>query len=139
MKHGILTKSPKSMRLKNFNLTYGTQIFKAFGDEARVRIVHLLFRNEELTVSDLEAILEFTQTKTSRHIGYLKNSGLINATKRDQWIFYNVKDEVYDMVSQMFDFLNKDLQLQKDQEIFETMSSNRELATTKLSAKGYRS
>ncbi|MFY0607833.1 MAG: helix-turn-helix transcriptional regulator [Cyclobacteriaceae bacterium] len=127
------------MRLKNFSLTYGTQIFKAFGDEARVRIIHLLFKNEELTVSDLESILEYTQTKTSRHIGYLKNSGLVNATKRDQWIFYSIKDEVYDMVSQIFEFLNKDVQLQQDQQAFEIMNSNRELAATKLAVKGYRS
>ncbi|MFT4834004.1 MAG: ArsR family transcriptional regulator [Marinoscillum sp.] len=126
------------MRLKHFSLNYGTQIFKAFGDEARVRILNLLYRNEELSVSDLESILDYTQTKTSRHISYLKNSGLINATKRDQWIFYSIKDEVYDMVSQIFEFLNKDLQLQKDQEIYNTMLSNRELATTKLAVKGYR-
>ncbi|MEQ8581648.1 MAG: metalloregulator ArsR/SmtB family transcription factor [Marinoscillum sp.] len=126
------------MRLKNFSLNYGTQIFKAFGDEARVRIIHLLFKNDELAVSDLEAILDYTQTKTSRHIGYLKNSGLVNATKKDQWVFYSIKDEVYDMVSQIFDFLNKDLQLQKDQETYNTMNSNRELAINKLAAKDYR-
>lgn len=127
------------MRLKNFSLNYGTQIFKAFGDEARVRIIHLLFKNDELAVSDLESILEYTQTKTSRHIGYLRNSGLVNATKKDQWVFYSIKDEVYDMVAQIFDFLNKDLQLQKDQVIYNTMNSNRELAVNKLAAKGYRS
>lgn len=127
------------MRLKNFSLTYGTQIFKAFGDESRVRIIHLLFKNDELAVSDLEAILDYTQTKTSRHIGYLKNSGLVNATKKDQWVFYSIKEEAYDMVAQIFEFLNKDVQLQKDQEVYNVMNSNRELAINKLAAKGYRS
>lgn len=127
------------MRLKNFSLNYGTQIFKSFSDESRVRIIHLLYKNEELAVSDLESILDYTQTKTSRHITYLKNSGLVNATKKDQWIFYSIKDEVYDMVTQIFEFLNKDIQLQKDQEICNVMNSNRELATNKLAAKGYRS
>lgn len=127
------------MRLKNFSLIYGTQIFRSFADESRVRIIHLLFKNEELAVSDLEAILDYTQTKTSRHISYLKNSGLVNATKKDQWVFYSIKDEVYDMVAQIFEFLNKDLQLQNDQVIYNTMYSNRELAVNKLAAKGYRS
>ncbi len=125
------------MRLKNFSLTYGTQIFKSFGDESRVRIIHLLYKNGELAVSDLEAILDYTQTKTSRHITYLKNSGLVNAAKKDQWMFYSIKDEVYDMVTQMIEFLNKDMQLQKDQEVCHVMSSNRELAANKLAAKGY--
>jgi len=127
------------MRLKNFSLNYGTQIFKSFADESRVRIIHLLFKNDELAVSDLESILDYTQTKTSRHISYLKNSGLVNAIKKDQWVFYGIKDEVYDMVAQIFEFLNKDMQLQKDQEIYNTMYSNRELAINKLAAKGYRS
>ncbi len=126
------------MRLKNFSLTYGTQIFKAFADESRVRIIHLLYKNEELSISDLELILDFTQTKTSRHIAYLRNSGLVNTTKKDQWVFYSIKDEVYDMVAQIFEFLNKDVQLQKDQEFCQAMKSNRELARNKFEAKAYR-
>lgn len=125
------------MRLKNFNLNYGTQIFKAFGDEARVRIIHLLFKNEELTVSDLVTILDFTQTKTSRHIAYLKNSGLVNAFKKDQWVFYSIKEEVLDMVIRMIEFLNKDVQLQQDLEVYKVMESNRELAKSKLITKEY--
>ncbi|MFY0599503.1 MAG: winged helix-turn-helix transcriptional regulator [Cyclobacteriaceae bacterium] len=125
------------MRLKNFSLTYGTQIFKCFGEEARVRIIHLMFRNNELSISDLESILDFTQTKTSRHVNYLKNSGLVNASKKDMWVMYSIKDEVYDMVARIFDFLNKDVQLQKDQEIYNVMNSNRELASNKLLARGY--
>ena len=127
------------MRLKNFSLNYGTQIFRSFADESRVRIIHLLYKNDELCISDLEAILDFTQTKTSRHITYLKNSGLVNAVKKDQWVLYSLKEEVYDMVAQIFEFLNRDVQLQKDQEIYQVMNSNRELAVNKLAAKGYRS
>jgi ArsR family transcriptional regulator, arsenate/arsenite/antimonite-responsive transcriptional repressor len=126
------------MRLKNFSLNYGTQIFKCFGEEARVRIIHLLFRNDELSISDLESILEFTQTKTSRHVNYLKHAGLVNAVKKDQYVMYSIKDEVYDMVTRIFDFLNKDVQLLRDQEIHSVMNSNRELAANKLLSKDYR-
>jgi ArsR family transcriptional regulator, arsenate/arsenite/antimonite-responsive transcriptional repressor len=126
------------MRLKNFSLNYGTQIFKCFGEEARVRIIHLLFRNDELSISDLESILEFTQTKTSRHVNYLKHAGLVNAVKKDQYVMYSIKDEVYDMVARIFDFLNKDVQLLRDQEIHSVMNSNRELAANKLLSKDYR-
>ncbi|MEQ8548928.1 MAG: metalloregulator ArsR/SmtB family transcription factor [Cyclobacteriaceae bacterium] len=126
------------MRLKNFSLTYGTQIFKSFADESRVRILHLLYNNDELSISDLESILDFTQTKTSRHLSYLKNSGLVNASKKDQWVLYSLKDEVYDMVAQIFNFLQKDAQLIKDLDVCKVMNSNRELAVNKLIAKGYR-
>lgn len=126
------------MRLKNFSLSYGTQIFKAFSDESRIRIIHLLYEQKELAISDLVEILDFTQTKTSRHMTYLRNSGLVNTTKKDQWVFYSIKDESYNMVSQMIEFLQKDAVLQQDLENCRVMDSNRELAVNKLSAKGFR-
>lgn len=119
------------MKLKHFNLQYGSQIFKSFSDEARIRILFLLFNHEELCISDIEHILEFTQTKTSRHITYLKNAGLLNSRKADQWVFYTIKEEVMGIVAQIFKYLNKDPQLQKDNEIYEVLRSNRELAIIK--------
>lgn len=127
------------MRLKNFSLPFGGQIFKALSDEARIRIMHLLYRNKELTISDLEHILDFTQTKTSRHITYLKNSNIVNARKVDQWVFYSIREEVEDIISQIFTFLNKDHVLQKDQETFEVLKSNRELANNRVQSRGWRS
>ena len=127
------------MRLKNFSLSYGTQIFKSFSDEARVRILFLLYQNKELCISDLEHILGFTQTKTSRHVNYLKNAGLVNSRKADQWIFYYLKEEAYDIVSQIFSYLNKDAVLIKDQETFNILLSNRELAVNKIAARSWQS
>jgi ArsR family transcriptional regulator len=120
------------MKLKNFGLTFGEQIFKSLSDQARVRILHLLLRNGEMTISDLEHILEFTQTKTSRHITYLKNSNIVNARKHDQWVFYVIREEVELVMTQIFVFLNKEGILQKDQEVFEILKSNRELATNRI-------
>ena len=109
------------MRLKNFSLTFGAQVFKAVSDESRIRILHLLYQNEELTISDLEHILEFTQTKTSRHITYLKNSGIVSARKVDQWVFYSIREEVLEIINQVFEFLIKDNVLQRDQEVFKVL------------------
>ncbi|MFY0685956.1 MAG: metalloregulator ArsR/SmtB family transcription factor [Cyclobacteriaceae bacterium] len=126
------------MKLKNFSLSLGTQIFKAFSDEARVRIIHLLLRQQALTITDLELILDFTQTKTARHVTYLRNSGLLKTKKVDQWVFYSLKEEVHEIVNDMMEFLQKDIQLQKDSENYHIMDSNRELAANKLAAKDYR-
>lgn len=125
------------MRLKNFSLTFGSQIFKSFSDEARIRILFLLYQNKELCISDLEHILGFTQTKTSRHVNYLKNAGLVNSRKVDQWIFYFLKDEVFDIVTQIFTYLNKDSILIKDQETYNILLSNRELATKKMETRSW--
>ena len=126
------------MRLKNFSLSYGTQIFKAFSDESRVRMLHLLHNAGELSISDLEVILDFTQTKTSRHITYLRNSGLLSSKKQDQWVLYFIKDEVSGLVSQIFDFLAKDDRLEKDLSVHQILYANRELSSHKIATKNYR-
>lgn len=120
------------MRLKNFNLTLGAQIFRACADESRLRILHLIFLNGEMCISDLEKILEFTQAKTSRHLIYLKNSGILSYRRYNHWVFYQVKDEVGEILKQIFSFLNRDAQMQKDQQLYQTLYSNRELAVNKL-------
>jgi ArsR family transcriptional regulator, arsenate/arsenite/antimonite-responsive transcriptional repressor len=120
------------MRLKNFNLLLGSQIFKACADESRLRILNLIFTNGEMCITDLEKILEYTQAKTSRHLIYLKNAGILSFRRHNHWVFYQVKDEVYEIIKQIFQFLRKDQQLLQDQQLYQTMFSNRELAINKL-------
>jgi ArsR family transcriptional regulator len=123
------------VRLKSINITYGEQFFKALADQTRIRILHLLFNNKELTISDIELILEFTQTKTARHMTYLKNSGLVSSRKHHQWVFYYIKDEAMDIVAQMFQFLKNDATLMEDQKVVVTLKSNRELSINKFEQK----
>jgi len=120
------------MRLKSFNLTLGSQIFKACADESRLRILSLIFENGEMCIADLEKILDFTQAKTSRHLIYLKNSGILSFKRYNHWVFYQIKDEAYEIIKQIFQFLKKDQQLIKDQQVYHTLFTNRELAVNKL-------
>ena len=120
------------MRLKKFNIEYGKTIFKSFSDVSRIRILNILANRKEASISDLEIILNFTQTKTSRHIYYLKNSGLLNSENKDQFIFYSLREEALDIIDQIFEFLDKDEQLKKDLEAYDIMYSNRELARNKI-------
>lgn len=125
------------MRLKNISLSYGMRVFKALSEEPRVRILHLLMQNKEMSISDLEHILDFTQTKTSRHITYLKNAGLVGSKKREQWTFYYLLDEALEIIQQIFKFIQKDSNLIRDQEIYEILFSNRELAKNKIQDNKY--
>jgi ArsR family transcriptional regulator len=85
----------------------------------------------------LEHILDFTQTKTSRHLSYLKNSGLVGSKKIDQWTFYYLLDETSEIIQQILKFIQKDNRLIKDQEIYEILYSNRELAKNKIQDNKY--
>jgi ArsR family transcriptional regulator len=114
------------------------RIFKALSEEPRVRILHLLLQNKELSISDMEHILDFTQTKTSRHLGYLKNAGLVGSRRVDQWIFYYILDEAQEIIQQIFKFIQKDANLLHDQEVYHILHSNRELAKNKIENNPYR-
>jgi len=120
------------MRLKNFNVEFGSKVFKSFSDISRIRIMNILFNKKEACISDLELILNFTQTKTSRHINYLKNAGLLNNKNVNQFVFYSIKEEALDLVEQIFKSLEKDKQLEKDVEVYDIMHSNRALSKNKL-------
>jgi ArsR family transcriptional regulator len=111
------------MRLKHFSVAFGQQLFKAFGDESRVRILHLLWRNQEMCISDLEQVLDFTQTKTSRQLLYLKNAGLVNFRRLDNWMFYFIQGEGTELVQQLLGYMERDAQLVHDQQIWPRISS----------------
>ena len=64
-----------------------TQFFKALGDASRVRIVALLAHGE-LCVCHIQEALAMTQPNASRHLGVLKNSGLVESRRMGSWIYY---------------------------------------------------
>ena len=56
-------------------------LFKALGDNTRLRILGLLLTGE-VCVCDIHESLKIPQPKASRHLAYLRKSGLV-ATRRD--------------------------------------------------------
>lgn len=71
---------------------YMDKIFKALGDVNRLRIISLLL-NTKLCVCELEMILDLTQSNVSRHLGRLRNVGLVKSTKEAQWVFYQFNSD----------------------------------------------
>jgi len=65
------------------------RMFRAFSDKTRLRILHLL-RGGELCVCDIMEILKLPQAKTSRHLGYLRRAGLVEAREAGLWSFYSL-------------------------------------------------
>src|SRR5438046_70019 len=61
--------------------------FRAFSDETRVRILHLL-QSGELCVGDIVSILKVPQPTASRHLAYLRKAQLVETRKKGQWIHY---------------------------------------------------
>lgn len=84
------------------------EIFKALGDETRIRIINLL-RKEELCVCELESILSITQSNASRHLNKLKQTGIITYEKKAQWVYYKLDEGFIHQHKLLYDFLNEAL------------------------------
>lgn len=68
------------------------ELFKAFGDPTRAKIICAL-RQSELCVSDLVTVLEMTQSAVSHQLRLLKQARLVK-TRRDGKIrYYSLADE----------------------------------------------
>ncbi len=65
------------------------QMFRASSDRTRLRLLHLLL-DCELCVCDLVRVLDMSQPKISRHLAYLRRSGLVQARKDGLWMHYQL-------------------------------------------------
>ncbi|RKD27095.1 transcriptional regulator [Ammoniphilus oxalaticus] len=66
-----------------------TDGLKALGDPTRLQMVALM-KHRECCVCEFTAIFHISQPAISRHIGRLKNEGLVNEERRGQWVFYSL-------------------------------------------------
>ena len=67
------------------------QFFKVLSDQARLKIIWLLFHHDELCVCDVMAALGITQSKASRHLATLKHAGLATDRKDGLWSHYALR------------------------------------------------
>jgi ArsR family transcriptional regulator, arsenate/arsenite/antimonite-responsive transcriptional repressor len=63
--------------------------FKGLADQTRLRIVNLLLHGE-LCVCDIQYVLESSQPNVSRHLTYLKNSGLVLDRREGARMYYRL-------------------------------------------------
>jgi ArsR family transcriptional regulator len=66
-------------------------LFKALADATRLRILGLLLTGE-VCVCHIHESLRITQPKASRHLAYLRRSGLVDTRRQGLWIYYRLSD-----------------------------------------------
>lgn len=78
--------------------------FKALADVSRLRIMNLLLHGE-LCVCDIQRILEAPQPNVSRHLAYLRHSGLVLDRRDGLRMFYRLADSNDRLLGLLFEFL----------------------------------
>lgn len=63
--------------------------FKILSDETRIRILHLL-EKQDLCVCELTELLDLPQPKISKHIAKIRNEKLVQTIRKEQYIYYSL-------------------------------------------------
>jgi len=84
------------------------QLYKSLSEETRIRIMMLLMQGE-LCVCDIQAVLEEPQSKISRHLAYLKHSGLLSSMRVGVWMHYLIKESADETCKAQLAFMKKQL------------------------------
>jgi len=97
------------------DLADSSQLFKALGDETRIRILGLL-RHGELCVCDIMEVLKLPQSTASRHLAYLRNSSWISGTRRGKWMYYRLREDICErtVARSIIDYLTSIMQIRDD-------------------------
>jgi ArsR family transcriptional regulator len=65
------------------------QIYQCLCDQTRLRILHLLAQGP-LCVCHFQDILGESQVKISKHLGYLKARGMVEARREANWMIHSL-------------------------------------------------
>jgi ArsR family transcriptional regulator len=79
--------------ITTLNVRPVTRLFRALGDETRLRIVALLTHGE-LCVCHIEMALSLSQPSASRQLGILRTAEVVEPRRDGSWIYYRLTKQV---------------------------------------------
>ncbi len=95
------------------------KLFSALADTTRLRLLNLM-RHDEVCVCFFTEALGESQPKISRHLAYLRNSGLVKARREGKWMHYSVNwpddETARGLLENLLDWLSDKKELQTEHE-----------------------
>jgi ArsR family transcriptional regulator, arsenate/arsenite/antimonite-responsive transcriptional repressor len=93
------------------------RFFLALSDKTRLRILNLI-GEDELCVCFFVEVLDELQPKISRHLGVLRDTGLVSARKDGKWMHYRIETPKHPHVARVLAdvraWLKDDKEMQRD-------------------------
>jgi ArsR family transcriptional regulator len=77
-------------------------LFSGFADPTRLRILNILAAGE-LCVCDVVDLLDLPQPLVSRHLAYLRRSGLVEVTRESKYAHYRLAGPAHDVHRNLID------------------------------------
>jgi ArsR family transcriptional regulator, arsenate/arsenite/antimonite-responsive transcriptional repressor len=93
------------------------RFFLALSDRTRLRLLNLM-GGDEVCVCFFVEVLDEPQPKISRHLAYLRDSGLVAARREGKWIHYRVTPPPHAhaarVLNNVLSWLKEDKEMQRD-------------------------
>ncbi|MEX0731467.1 MAG: metalloregulator ArsR/SmtB family transcription factor [Aquisalimonadaceae bacterium] len=70
------------------------QLFRALSDSTRLRCLLLLLEQEQLCVCEFVHALDLSQPLISRHLGQLRDLGIVQDGRHRQWVHYRLNPDL---------------------------------------------
>jgi ArsR family transcriptional regulator len=83
------------------------QFFRALSDPTRLRCLLLLLVEERLCVCELVHALDLSQPRVSRHLGHLRDLGIVQDERRGQWMHYRLHPDLGDWAREVLQAASK--------------------------------
>jgi DNA-binding transcriptional ArsR family regulator len=96
-------------------LSQATEIFKAAGHPARLRVLSML-RPGGLCVCQITAVLGLAVSTVSAHLAELKRAGLVVENKDGRWVSYSLAEnaEARELLGRVWALVGEDPQVEAD-------------------------
>lgn len=79
--------------------------FQMLADPTRLRISMLLQAQGELCVCELTHTLALSQPKISRHLGQMRESGLVQTRRAGRWMYYRLHPDLQSWMQAVLAFM----------------------------------
>lgn len=63
----------------------------SINDETRLKILRFIDKNGEVCVCDIENSFGMIQSRVSRHLKILKESGFLKVDRKGRWAYYSIR------------------------------------------------
>ncbi len=128
-----LEKACYSFHMDEHGLAYMERFFMALADRTRLRILNLM-RDEEVCVAYFTDVLEISQPKASRHLAYLRNTGIAGTRREGKWMHYSIEppqDPLAErMLWQLFEWFDSNEELWQERQRYLSMRRESEPVST---------
>ena len=79
------------------------RFFKALADRTRLQCLLLLRDDRELCVCEFVHALALPQPRISRHLGSLRDQGIVSDERRGQWVYYRLSADLPDWAREVLE------------------------------------